>query len=73
MPNGETVWEWATSELDIERYPLTDGVTRFEFAHTNTYVPLPNEEILLNFRNLDLMVILDKKKRKFIWEKRDIM
>ena len=72
-PNGETVWEWATSELDIERYPLTDGVTRFEFAHANTCVPLPNEEILLNFRNLDLMAILDKVKRKFIWEKRDIM
>ena len=35
-PNGDTVWEWTASELEIERYPLSDGVTRFEFAHSNT-------------------------------------
>ena len=72
-PKGETVWEWAVSELEIERYPLSDGVTRFEFAHANTCLPLPNGQILLNFRNLDLMAILNKETREFIWEKRNIM
>ena len=72
-PAGETIWEWNTSELKIENYPLSDGVTRHEFAHANTCVELPNNQILLNFRNLDLMAILDKEKRHFIWEKRDMM
>ena len=72
-PDGETVWEWSISELEIERYPLTDGVTRYEFAHANTCVELPNNQILLNFRNLDLIAILDKQKRQFVWEKREKM
>ena len=72
-PSGKTVWEWSTSELEIENYPLADGVTRHEFAHANTCVELPNNQILLNFRNLDLIAILDKEKRHFVWEKRDIL
>ncbi len=70
-PEGKTIWEWSISELEIEKYPLADGVTRYEFAHANTCVELPNNQILLNFRNLDLIAILDKKKRGFVWEKRD--
>lgn len=72
-PAGETVWEWAASELEIERYPLADGVARFEFAHANTCAPLPDGRILLNFRNADLMAILDRSTRRFVWEKRDFI
>ena len=72
-PDGETVWQWDASELEIENYPLAEGVARYEFAHANTCVELPEDQILLNFRNLDSIAILDKKKRHFVWEKRDMM
>ncbi len=70
-PDGETVWEWSTSELKPEDYPISHGLDRGEFGHGNTVCPLPDGSLLINFRNLDTIAILDREKRKFIWEKRD--
>lgn len=70
-PAGETVWEWSTSELEPEKYPISQGLDRGEFGHANTVCPLPDGKLLVNFRNLDLMAILDRESRQFVWEVRD--
>lgn len=70
-PSGETVWEWSTSELNPEDYPISDGLDRGEFGHANTVCPLPDGNYLVNFRSLDMMAVLDPKARKLIWETRD--
>ena len=71
-PGGETVWEFATSELDIEAYPISPGSRRSEFGHANTVCPLPDGNLLVNFRNLDTIAILGREERRFVWERRDI-
>lgn len=70
-PEGETVWEWSMSELDPANYPIAHGVDRGEFGHGNTVCPLADGTFLVNFRNLDLIAILDPESRSFVWEARD--
>jgi len=71
-PDGETVWEFSMTELPIENYPVSPGSRRSEFGHANTICPTPDGNLLVNFRNLDLMAIIDKQQRRFVWEKHDI-
>jgi Arylsulfotransferase (ASST) len=69
---GTTVWEWhAQDDLDIERYPLNPLVHRDEFAHANACCPLPSGDVLLSFRRISTIMILDRHTRKPRWEQRD--
>jgi hypothetical protein len=69
---GTTVWEWhAQDDLDIERYPLNPLVHRDEFAHANACCPLPNGDVMLSFRRLSTIMIIDRATRKPRWEQRD--
>jgi hypothetical protein len=69
---GTTVWEWhAQDDLDIERYPLNPLVRRDEFAHANACCPLPNGDVMLSFRRLSTIMIIDRHTRKPRWEQRD--
>ena len=69
---GTTVWEWhAQDDLDIERYPLHPLVHRDEFAHANACCPLPNGDVMLSFRRLSTIMIIDRTTRKPRWEQRD--
>ncbi len=70
-PEGETVWEWSTSSLDPEKYPISHGLDRGEFGHANTVCPLKDGNFLINFRNLDMIAILSREENRIIWEKRD--
>lgn len=70
-PDGETVWEWSTSTLDPENYPISQGLERAEFGHANTVCPLEDGNFLVNFRSLDTMAILSRTENRLIWEKRD--
>ena len=68
-PAGETAWEWrAAIDQEIERYPLNPLVHRNEFAHANTVCPLPNGDVIVNWRLNGLMAIIDRETRKFKWE-----
>jgi hypothetical protein len=70
--NGTTVWEWhAQDDLEIERYPLNPVVHRDEFAHANVCCPLPNGDVMLSFRRLSTLMIIDRTTRKPRWEQRD--
>ncbi len=70
-PEGETVWEWSTSQLIPEDYPISHGLHRWEFLHANTVCPLPDGNFLINFRNADMIAVLSKKENKLIWQRRD--
>lgn len=69
-PEGETVWEWSTSALKPEEYPISHGLDRGEFGHANTVCPLGDGTFLVNFRNLDMMAVLDPAKG-FTWQARN--
>lgn len=69
---GATVWEWhAQDDLEIERYPLHASVSRREFAHANACFPLENGDVMLSFRVLSTILIIDRNTRKVRWERRD--
>lgn len=68
---GQVAWEWHARDLEFEKYPLADDCWRWEFAHANSCAPLPDGNVLINFRHLDLMAIIDRRSKRFVWEKRD--
>ena len=70
-PDGKVAWEWHARELDFESYPLADDCWRWEFAHANSCAPTPDGNVLINFRHLDMMAIIDRRTKRFVWEKRD--
>ena len=69
---GETVWEWyAHRDMELERHELCPLCARDEFAHANTCAPLPDGNIMISFRRLNLIAIIDRETKRFRWEKRD--
>ncbi len=69
---GNVVWEWRASSLEIEKYPICPLCKRHEFAHANTLAPLANGDIMVSFRVLNLMVVIDRQTGAVKWEHRDI-
>lgn len=71
-PSGKVVWEWHLyKELEIEKYPLHPLSTRKEMAHCNSCSELPNGDILVSFRRINTLMIIDKKTKKVRWQQRD--
>lgn len=69
---GEKIWEWhAQDDMELERYPLCPVVRRDEFAHANACCPLLNGDVMVSFRRLSTIVIIDRHSRKIRWEHRD--
>ena len=71
-PDGELVWQWGTREMEIEKYPICPLCPRAEFAHANTCSPMPNGDIMVSFRVLNLLIVIDKKTREITWEYQDL-
>jgi outer membrane protein assembly factor BamB len=67
---GQIVWEWRTWEhLD----PETDSITavqerREEWTHSNGVAELPNGDIVVSFRTISTVIIIDRKTGKIIWK-----
>lgn len=71
-PGGDVVWEWhAHLDMELERYELCPACDRDEFAHANACAPLADGSVMISFRRLNLIAIIDRKTRCFRWEKRD--
>ncbi len=71
-PEGKTVWEWhACRDMEVEKYPLVSNQLRDEFAHANAISPLPNGDIYISFRRLNMIGLIDKQTRKMKWQHRD--
>ena len=67
--NGNRIWEWHAQEhLD----PKTDIVTfsdlRDEWSHGNTLVPLPHDQVMVSFRNISTVGIIDKETGRWAWK-----
>ena len=69
-PAGQTVWEWHMhSDLEIEQHPLHIMSTRKEFAHCNSCAELPDGNLLLSFRRISTVMIVEKSSKKVKWYK----
>jgi hypothetical protein len=68
--DGGVVWEWRTWEhLD----PETDRVTaiqerREEWTHGNGIAELPNGNIVVSFRTISTVIIIERKTGQIIWK-----
>jgi Arylsulfotransferase (ASST) len=66
---GRRVWEWhAYEHLDFEKDVITSNDSRDEWTHANTVVPLESDHVLVSFRNISTVGIIDKKTGKFSWK-----
>ena len=71
-PEGKAVWEWhACRDMEVEKYPLVSNQLRDEFAHANAISPLPNGDIYISFRRLNMIGLIDKQTKKMKWQHRD--
>jgi len=71
-PEGTPVWEWhACHDMAVEHYPISPSQRRDEFAHANAISPLANGDILISFRRLNTIGLIDRHTRKMKWEHRD--
>jgi len=68
--HGRVVWEWHTWEhLD----PAKDCITavqdlREAWTHANGLAEMPNGDIVVSFRNISTVIIIDRKTGEVIWK-----
>lgn len=70
--NGNRIWEWhAIEHLD----PIADfqevSEPRWEWSHGNTIAPLGDDRVLVSFRAIHTIGIIDKATGKWLWKYRD--
>jgi outer membrane protein assembly factor BamB len=66
---GQRLWEWhAYEHLNVDTDIITFNDSRDEWGHANTVVPLPEERVLVSFRNLSTVGIIDKRTGTFVWK-----
>ena len=70
-PDGELVWEWCFKNADFEVFPLAADCHRGEWAHANSVAPTLDGNVLVSFRHLDTIMIIDRETKEIIWNKRD--
>jgi len=66
--DGEVVWEWhAYEHLDPETDTLLHNMKRSEWTHGNSVVPVGNDKVLVSFRNISTVVVIDKNSDEIVW------
>lgn len=71
-PTGSVAWEWhACRDMEVEKYPIVAGQRRDEFAHANALSLLPDGDLMVSFRRLSTIIVIDRKTKKVKWEHRD--
>lgn len=66
--DGNVVWEWESTDLDMDKYQICSLCKRHEWAHANTCAPLENGDIMVSYRVLNLLIIIDRQTSKIKWE-----
>jgi hypothetical protein len=66
---GETVWEWHSWEhLDPAAHPITSIQDhRWEWTHGNAVAEMPNGNILVSFRLISTVAIIDRQSGDIVW------
>ncbi len=68
-PGGEIVWTWhAYEHLDLETDIITPQDQHHEWTHGNTVGELSDGNVVLSFRNISTVVIVDRKTGEIIWK-----
>ena len=67
--DGKRIWDWHSYEhLSIERHVITQGEPRHEWSHGNTVVPIGDDKVLVSFRNISTVMMIDKASGNILWE-----
>jgi hypothetical protein len=65
---GEVVWEWhAWQHLDPEVDRITPQDWREEWTHANTVEELPDGDVLVSFRNVSTVAIIERRTGSIRW------
>ena len=68
-PAGEIVWEWRASEhLDPQSDTICPLEKRHEWSHANAAEELPDGDLLLSFRQLDTIAVLERASGRLRWK-----
>jgi len=66
---GEVVWEWRSWEhLDFETEIITPQDHRDEWTHANTVAELPDGNLVVSFRNISTVAIIDRGTGAIRWK-----
>ena len=66
--SGEVVWEWRSWEyLEPAAFPITPQDHRAEWTHGNTVAETAEGHIVVSFRNISTVVMIDRATGKIIW------
>jgi hypothetical protein len=67
-PGGEIVWTWhAYEHLDPDIFTITPQDHRQEWTHGNTVDELAGGNIIVSFRNISTVAIIDRQTGEIIW------
>ncbi|MDZ8186951.1 MAG: aryl-sulfate sulfotransferase [Nostoc sp. ChiSLP02] len=67
-PGGEIVWTWHAHEhLDPDIFTITPQDQRHEWTHGNTVGELADGNIIVSFRNISTVAIIDRHTGEIIW------
>jgi len=68
--DGEVIWEWRSWEhLDPEADPIAyAGEHRSEWTHGNTVEEMPNGNLLVSFRNISTVAVVDRTTGLIAWK-----
>jgi len=65
---GEVVWEWRSWEhLDPATHPMTLQDRRAEWTHGNTVAETAEGHIVVSFRNISTVVMIERPTGKIVW------
>lgn len=68
-PEGKIVWEWNMADhLDPKTHKTCPLGYRSDFTHMNSAEFMRDGDILVSFRNIDTICIIDKETHKIKWE-----
>jgi Arylsulfotransferase (ASST) len=66
---GQIVWEWRSWEhLDPATHPITPQDHRAEWTHANTVAETADGNILVGFRNISTVVMIERASGNIVWE-----
>ncbi len=67
--SGKIVWEWRSWEhMEPEAYPMTPQDHRAEWTHGNTVAETAEGNILVSFRNISTVIMIERATGNIIWQ-----
>jgi arylsulfotransferase ASST len=67
--DGRVVWEWRSWEhLDFDTEIITAQDHRAEWTHGNTVAERPDGNLLVSFRNISTVAMIERQTGKIVWK-----